>query len=110
MRALPRRSDEVVASLTRSLEQAGLRVYRSFDLRTARSAGAGCTCPHHGTAECDCQMVVLLIYGPEAQPSTLVLHGHDQHTWIESLETANSEVRQIIATLFGPALHEDVEV
>lgn len=108
--ALPRSSDEVVASLTETLEQGGLHVYRSFDLRTARSAGGGCTCPHHGTAECDCQMVVLLIYGPEAQPSTLVLHGHDQHTWIESMETTSSEVRRAVATLFGPAALEDGEV
>lgn len=108
--ALPRPSEEVVASITRTLEQKGLRVYRSFDLRTARSADVGCTCPHHGTAECDCQMVVLLIYGPEGQPSTLVLHGHDEHTWVVSMETANSELRAGITALFGPAQHGDEDV
>lgn len=43
------------------LERAGLRTFRSFDLRTTRLAGSGCACPYHGADLCDCQMVVLLL-------------------------------------------------
>jgi hypothetical protein len=52
---------------TDSLTRRDFRVVRSFDLRSAMAAHAGCECPHHGTAQCTCQFVVLLIYG---DPST----------------------------------------
>ncbi len=63
-----------------SLEEAGLQVVRSFDLRVARAVHANCACPHHGTEQCDCQMVVLLIYDQQKPPFTLVAHSHDGRT------------------------------
>lgn len=39
---------------------------------------------HH---QCDCQMVVLLVYQQENPPVTLVAHGHDSHTSIILVET-----------------------
>ncbi|MGC8857188.1 MAG: hypothetical protein ACP5QU_10380 [Anaerolineae bacterium] len=65
------------------LTQAGLRTVQTFDLQSARHASGDCPCPHHGTAECDCQMVVLLVYGGTddvSTPLTLVLHGSDGQT------------------------------
>jgi len=35
---------------TDSLTRRDFRVVRSFDLRSAMAAHAGCECPHHGTA------------------------------------------------------------
>ncbi|HLF75213.1 MAG TPA: hypothetical protein VI524_12745 [Anaerolineales bacterium] len=57
-----------------------MRVVQTFDLQTARRAMADCPCPHHGTSECDCQMVVLLVYGEGTEPATLILHGNDGQT------------------------------
>ena len=64
------------------LLQAGLRPIQTFDLHTARLAMHDCTCPNPGTEECDCQMVVLLVYGKAADPATLILHGNDGKTWV----------------------------
>jgi len=80
---LPADCDQVVDRLCAFFERRGLRVVRSFDLQVARAAHPGCTCPHHGTAQCTCQMVVLLIYAGEAYPkAVLVVHGHDNRTHI----------------------------
>ena len=51
------------AALTRQ----GFRVMHSFDLRSAMAAHADCACPYHGTAQCTCQFIVLLVYC-EASP------------------------------------------
>lgn len=80
--------DEAVQWTTESLENAGLRVTNSFDLQSTRTASYPYTCPHHGTADCDCQMVVLLVYGSDNRPATLVTHGHDGQTWLSLVETA----------------------
>ncbi len=79
--------DKAVRWATESLESAGLRIANSFDLQSARAALSHCTCPHHGTAVCDCQMVVLLVYGADGSPATLVAHGHDGQTWLSLVET-----------------------
>lgn len=60
-----------------ALAAAGMEVQRSFDFQVARAAHAGCTCPHHGTERCTCQLVVLLVYGESPAPATLVVHGRE---------------------------------
>ena len=64
------------------LLQAGLRPMQTFDLQTARLGLHDCSCPNHGTEACDCQLVVLLVYGEAAEPATLVLHSNDGKTWV----------------------------
>ena len=59
-----------------------MRVLQTFDLHDVRLDVEDCSCPHHGTQECDCDMVVLLVYGKEPQPMTLVLHGCDGQTQV----------------------------
>jgi len=68
------------------LAQAGLRAVQTFDLQSARHALSECPCPPHGTAECDCQMVVLLVYGKAEEPLTLILHGNQGVTWVSFAE------------------------
>lgn len=63
------------------LAAAGLQVVQTFDLQTARMAHVDCPCPHHGTEQCNCQMVVLLVYGEQPQPASLVVHSHEGRTW-----------------------------
>lgn len=79
-------SQTAIEQSMRQLELAGLQVVRSFDLKVARAAHVGCTCPHHGTEQCDCQMVVLLVYGQDGPPATLVVHGYDGQTEISLVD------------------------
>ena len=61
---------------TEALTRRGFRIIRSFDLRSAMAAHAGCECPHHGTAQCTCQFVVLLVYGdPSTEPALSLSKG-----------------------------------
>lgn len=73
--------DETLQWTKKQLLQADLRSIQTFDLHTARLAMHDCPCPNHGTDECGCQMVVLLVYGKAAEPATLILHGNDGQTW-----------------------------
>ena len=87
----------------RQLRQAGLQVMRTFDLQSARLAHEDCSCPHHGSAGCDCRIVVLLVYGVAPQPACLVVHARDQQTYFSLAEfpehrdeTLEGEVRQAL--------------
>ncbi len=92
--------DEASDWLNRSLSRNGFRVLQTFDLHNARLGLHGCTCPHHGTDQCDCQMVVLLIYERMENPVTLVLHGNDDQTWIslvnDSIQPADRSLQSSI--------------
>lgn len=79
-------SDKSLVWLKDRLATANLRVVQTFDLNTARHALEDCPCPHHGTDQCDCQMVVLLVYTNTAEPATLILHGNDGQTWLSLVE------------------------
>jgi hypothetical protein len=88
-------AEAAVQLTTHVLEQHQLRVVRNFDLRNAlHSQDTPCTCPHHGTAECECNYVVLLAYdmtapGRRPQPAgQIVIHSHDGTTWL-SVPAAN---------------------
>lgn len=74
--------DEIVAAIRHELYAAGFRVEQPFELRSALALVPHCTCPHHGTALCDCQYIVLLIYGQVPMPATLVVHGRDHWCWL----------------------------
>ena len=88
--------DEALEWTKKQLLQAGLRPIQTFDLHTARLAMHDCPCPNHGTDECDCQLVVLLVYEKAAEPVTLILHGNDGQTWVsiagDSLQRADSKL------------------
>jgi len=74
--------DEALKVTKTKLAQAGLRTVQTFNLNTARLGVDNCSCPNHGTEDCNCQMIVLLVYGESAEPATLILHGNDGKTWI----------------------------
>lgn len=73
--------DEAALWVVRRLEQTGFHVVRTFDLQAARSAHLDCPCPYHGTAQCTCQMVVVLVYHGNRPPATMVIHGNDEASW-----------------------------
>ncbi len=89
---IPLDCGEAVNKAAACLQDHGWQTVRSFDLQAARLAHQQCACPHHGTARCDCQMVVLLLYGPPDEPLTLIVHGHD-HTSHFSLVASASQAR-----------------
>ncbi len=82
--------ETVIRQVSENLEAIGLRVVRSFDLRAACASSADNVCPHHGTAPCDCQLVVLLIYGFGTTPVSLILHSHREQTEMQWDEAPNA--------------------
>jgi hypothetical protein len=97
-------SQAAIEQSIRQLDLVGLQVVRSFDLKVARSAHVDCTCPNHGTALCDCQLVVLLVYANQGVPATLVVHGYDGQTQIALVDTpeqrpASQLVDRILQTI-----------
>jgi hypothetical protein len=102
MLTLECRSEEAVRWITEALALADLQVATSFDLRMARAAHTECGCPHHGTASCDCQMVVLLVYGTDACPATLVVHERDGLTYMSLVDTPGQRPSsRLTATIFA---------
>jgi hypothetical protein len=73
--SIPGDCEIVSMHLTQKLNNAGFQVIRSFDLQRAREVHTSCVCARHGTTECDCQLIVLLVYLPTGEPQTLIVHG-----------------------------------
>ena len=78
--------DKSLVWVKEQLATAKLRAVQTFDLHSARHALEDCPCSHHGSEQCDCQMVVLLVYANAAEPATLILHGNGGRTWISLVE------------------------
>lgn len=74
--------DEALRWVKERLRRAGLHLVQTFDLHAAREGLHDCACPNHGAEDCDCQMVVLLVYGSAESPITLFLHGNGGQTWL----------------------------
>jgi hypothetical protein len=89
-----------------ALARRHLLAVRSFDLRSALAHQGDCECPHHGTAECTCQYVVLLVYGGAASPVVLTCHCHDRRTQIHVVQDANVTPDPALADQVAVALLE----
>lgn len=99
--------DEVVDQLGQALAGAELSVSKSFDLQSARrslSHPESCTCPNHGTAQCACQYVILLVRYLQAQSVTLVVHGSDGRTILSLDQSAFIETDDEIVGRIGSAI------
>lgn len=81
-----------------------LQVLSSFDLRLARQAHATYICPHHGTAVCDCQMVILLVYGGDARPATVMVRGCDGMTTLSLADGPTERPSPELETAINHAL------
>lgn len=84
--------DAVVAAAGDRFIQQGFPVIRTFDFQLARAGQEQCSCPHHGTALCNCQMVMLLIYGLQDMPLTLVCHGYDGWTHLSLVDSPQQRI------------------
>ncbi len=96
--------NETADLLKRRLMERGWKTLQTFDLQEARFAIDGCSCPHHGTQECDCDMVVLLVYGMEPEPVTVLLHGCDGQTQVAFAENAQKKIKETSAAAIRRAL------
>ncbi len=96
----------------RRLSRAGLRVMRTFDLNAtrARHEVEDCPCPNHGTEACDCQMVILLVYGSAESPATLVLHGNDGQTWLSIADEPRQRLNPKLLAGIRQALNAPVSI
>jgi len=97
-------TETTVAWIMQRLMARGFQVERTFDLHAARMAQVDCLCPYHGTNDCTCQMVVLLVHRQEAQPVTIVAHGHDGQTSLSLVDMANQSMDQTIIQALLPAM------
>lgn len=86
--------DQVITWAAHRLEQAGFRTIQTFDLKTARLAHLDCPCPHHGMAQCSCQMVVLLVYHGASSPTTLIIHGNQEMSWCYLINSPQQPIDQ----------------
>jgi hypothetical protein len=77
--------EQTVDRLDALFAETRMAVVQSFDLQTARAElrdPAGCSCPYHGTDHCTCQYIVYLVYADEPEPSSVIVHGHDNWTYV----------------------------
>ena len=95
--------DQVLAWVNQQLTSAGFRVLQTFD-QVARLAHPDCPCPHHGTNDCNCQMVVLLVYGKQDDPATLVIHGQDGRSWVSLAGPIGKRFNQHLEAMVRRAL------
>ncbi|MGZ9225286.1 MAG: hypothetical protein ACXW4M_06980 [Anaerolineales bacterium] len=92
--------DLALQTAKKKLSQTGLRALQTFDLHTARLAQQECPCPNHGTEDCDCQMVVLMVYGETPEPATLILHGSDGQTRFSIADDPSQRAdRKLVASI-----------
>lgn len=92
--------DEALQRTKKQLSRARLHAVQTFDLHSARLTVQDCSCPLHGPNQCDCQMIVLLVYSSATEPATLILHGNDGQTWISFAENPSQQTdRKMIASL-----------
>lgn len=102
-------SETVITQLDEQLSSRGVRVVRSFDLQSACASFPDQTCPHHRDTPCDCQLVVLLVYGAEGTPASLVLHSHRGVTDIDLVDSPghrpDKELVEVIRASFRAIVH-----
>ncbi len=102
--------DKALQWTKKQLLQAHLRAVQTFDLHTARIGLHDCSCPNHGTNECDCQMVVMFVYGKSAEPVTLILHGNDGLTWFSIADNPLQRAGAELVTAIQHALEIKVPI
>ena len=92
------------AWINEKLTHTGFRVVQTFDLYEARKAHPNCPCPQHGTDDCNCQMVILLIYGDQGHPATLIIYGQDGRAWLSLAVPASGHGNQHLETVIRRTL------
>ena len=92
-------NDIAIDLMMQQIRSLGFQVSTTFDLQEARHSHVNCACPHHGTQQCDCQLVILLIYGNGPRPATLIAHGQEGKTWFSFGDSFPQHSSQHLETL-----------
>lgn len=101
----------VLTWINQQLGKLGLVVKPSFDLQAAKSAHTDCACPHHGTSQCDCQIVVLLVYGEDEGPVSLVVHSQDNHTYLSMMAVPDVNKDDTLAgQIFKALRYQNIQI
>lgn len=100
--------ETVIPLLIQQLISHGMVVRQSFDLQTAMSVHTGCTCPHHGNKDCDCQIAVLLVYGEDQGPVSLVVHSQDGTTYLSIGENPIEEGTGLLIEVINQVIREQI--
>lgn len=100
---------ESVAWAMHRLEQAGFQTVQTFDLQAALISHLHCACPHHGTSQCNCQMVVLLVYQGSNPPATMVVHGSDEKSWFYLVNSAQQSIGHDLEKHIQDALYLEID-
>jgi len=91
--------------LIHQLASAKLTVLRTFNSNDVRSTGAECLCPHHGTSQCNCQIMIFLVYQRgHTSPVSLVVHGYDQYTLFYIVDTPQQHADPALENVIRNAL------
>jgi hypothetical protein len=86
---------DVLALVEQALTGSGFHVDRSFDFKSARASlldPSLCPCPDHGSADCNCQYIVLLVGVEGKSPVSLEVHGNDDQTYISLVQTREGAI------------------
>ncbi|MBI5935780.1 MAG: hypothetical protein HY867_18910 [Chloroflexi bacterium] len=102
--------DEALRWTKKQLSRADLHAVQTFDLHTARAGLHHCPCPNHGMEDCDCQMVILLVYGDAESPATIFLHGNDGQTWFSIADEPRQRVDAKLLAGIKQALDAPISV
>ena len=89
--------EAAISRITQELLSRGLIIQTSFNLQTAKLAHTDCTCPHHGTDQCDCQIVVLLVYSGNEGPISLIVHSQDGRTYLSMMGVPSLNKKDTLA-------------
>jgi len=102
--SIPKSCEVALPHVLYALQQTGLQTVRSFDFKVARSLHSDCICLNHGTELCDCQMVVVLVYGHDSPPATLVAHGRDGKTQFHLVDSPQQHPEPVLELSIRQAL------
>ena len=102
-------TETTIAHLTLWLTSQGLRIVRSFDLQSACASFTDRICPHHGDYPCDCQLVVLLVYGAEASPASIMLHTHRGKTDVDLVDSPNNHFCQQLEKIIRRIIEDNTD-
>ena len=69
--------EQTLSRLISTMALHGIRLERSFDLRSALHDQLDCPCPRHGITHCTCQYVVLLAYDVVVTAPPAVITAHE---------------------------------
>ena len=96
--------EEIIGWVIQRLENSGFQVVRTFDLQEARLSHVDCPCPHHGTEQCDCQMMILLVYAGGHKPASILVHSFQESTWLYLVDTPEQPVDRRLEMLIQESL------